>query len=220
MDSLILHLLFPPKCHFCRKVLTGRETDLCHRCREDAPEFTRSKRNFQLIAHWTAVWYYKGNVAKSIRRFKFYNRRGYAKFFARAIAMKLKEDPFEQDIDILTWVPISPVRRFQRGYDQSELLVKALGKELGMTPVRTLKKIRNTEPQSGIRNGAKRRANVFNAYRIVNGEALKGKRILLVDDVITTGATISECAKTIMVSGAECVYAVAVAATPNDKTRR
>ena len=220
MDSLILRLLFPPKCHFCRKVLTYRETDLCHSCRADAPEFSRSKRNFQLIAHWTAVWYYKGNVAKSIRRFKFYNGRSYAKFFARAIAMKLKEDPFEQEIDVLTWVPISPGRRFQRGYDQSELLAKALGKELGMTPVRTLKKIRNTDPQSGIHNSAKRRANVFNAYQVVDGDRLKDKRILLVDDVITTGATISECAKTIMVSGAECVYAVAIAAAVNDKTRR
>ena len=141
MDSVLLRLLFPPKCHFCRKVLTHRETDLCHRCREDAPEFTRSKRSFQLIAHWTAVWYYKGNVARSIRKFKFYNGRSYAKFYARAIAMKLKDEPFEQDIDILTWVPISPLRQFQRGYDQSELIAKALGKELGITPVRILKKI-------------------------------------------------------------------------------
>ena len=104
MDLPLLRLLFPPKCHFCRKVLTYRETDLCHSCREHAPEFTRAKRNFQLVAHWTAVWYYKGDVAKSIRRFKFYNARSYAKFYARAIAMKLKEDPFEQEIDVLTWV--------------------------------------------------------------------------------------------------------------------
>ena len=220
MDSVLLRLLFPPKCHFCRKVLTHRETDLCHRCREDAPEFTRSKRSFQLIAHWTAVWYYKGNVARSIRKFKFYNGRSYAKFYARAIAMKLKDEPFEQDIDILTWVPISPLRQFQRGYDQSELIAKALGKELGITPVRILKKIRNTKPQSGIYNGAKRRANVFNAYQLVANADVKDKRILLVDDVITTGATVSECAKTIMVGGAECVYVIAVAASPNDKTRR
>ena len=220
MDSVLLRLLFPPKCHFCGKILTYQETDLCHSCRENAPEFTHAKRNFQLIAHWTAVWYYKDGVSKSIRKFKFYNARSYAKFFARAIAVKLLEDPFEKEIDVLTWVPISARRRFARGYDQSELLARALGKELGITPVRTLKKIRNTEPQSGIRNAAMRRANVFGAYKVVEDCNLKRKRILLVDDVITTGATVSECAKTIMVSGASCVYAVAVAATPNDKSRR
>jgi ComF family protein len=220
MDSMLLRILFPPKCHFCRKVLTYRETDLCHSCRESAPEFTRAKRNFQLVAHWIAVWYYKEKVPGSIRRFKFYNSRSYAKFFARAIAMKLREDPFEKEIDVLTWVPISAKRRFMRGYDQSELLARALGKELGIEPIRTLKKIRDTEPQSGIRNPAKRRANVFGAYQVVNNCDLRRKRILLVDDVITTGATVSECAKTIMVSGASCVYAVAVAATPNDKSRR
>ena len=223
MDSFLLRLFFPPKCHFCKKVLSYQETDLCHSCRGDAPEFTRSKRNFLLIAHWTAVWYYKDNVANSIRRFKFYNARSYAHFFARSIAMHLKENPFEQEIDILTWVPISRKRRFLRGYDQSELLAKALGKELGIKPVRTLKKVRDTEPQSNIRDSAKRRANVLNAYRVVDDIELKGNRVLLVDDVITTGATISECAKTLMFSGTECVYAVAIAATKqrrNDKNRR
>ena len=220
MDSILLRLFFPPKCHFCGKLLKYRETDLCHSCRENAPEFTRAKRNFQLIAHWTAVWYYKSNVRKSIRKFKFYNGRSYARFYASAIAIKLKDEPFERDIDVLTWVPISRKRWFSRGYDQSELLAKALGKELGIKPIRTLKKIRDTEPQSGIREHAKRRANVFNAYQVVNADRIRNKRVLLVDDVITTGATISECAKTIMVSGAECIYAVAIAATPNDKSRR
>lgn len=215
MLSALTRLLFPPKCHFCRKVLDRNETDLCHSCRTNAPEFTRSKRNIQLIAHWTAVWYYKDGVRNSIRRFKFYNFRNYADFFGRAIAMKLQEDPFGSDFDILTWVPVSRLRRFTRGYDQSELLAKALGKELGMTPIPGLRKLRHTKPQSGIRSSAERRANVFNAYQNINASLFAGKRVLLVDDVVTTGATAAECAKMILVSGAKSVFLATVAATPH-----
>lgn len=220
MDSLLLRLLFPPKCHFCRKVLTRQETDLCHSCREKAPEFIRSKRNFQLVAQWTAVWYYKGSVRNCVRRFKFYNARNYAGFLARELAMKLQNEPFEKDFDVLTWVPISRERKRSRGYDQSELIARALGKELGIKPIPILKKLRDTTPQSGIRDTAARRANIFNAYQPINCAKFAGKRVLLIDDVITTGATVTECAKSIMVGGAECIYVAAVAATSNDKSRR
>ena len=219
MSNFLTRLLFPPKCHFCRKLLDESETDLCHTCRAEAPEFSHSKRNFQLIAQWTAVWYYKGNVRNSIRRFKFYNARGYADFYGRALAMKLQEDPFGDGFDVLTWVPVSPLRRFTRGYDQAELLARALGRELGMTPVPGLVKFRHTKPQSGIRDRALRRANVFNAYRGINPQAFAGKRVLLVDDVVTTGSTAGECAKMLLVSGATHVYLAAVAATPNNKAK-
>lgn len=220
MLSFLTRLLFPPKCHFCRRILNDNETDLCHSCRTNAPEFIRAKRSLHLIAHWTAVWYYKDDVRNSIRRFKFYNARGYADFFGRAIAMQIRESSFPDNFDVLTWVPVSPLRRLTRGYDQSELLAQALGKELGMTPVPGIKKFRHTRPQSGIRNGAERRANVFNAYRGMNQASFAGKRVLLVDDVITTGATASECAKTLLVSGATHVYLATIAATPNHKSRR
>ena len=219
MYRLLLKLLFPPKCHFCKKVLADNETDLCHNCRTTAPEFTRAKRNIQLLAHWTSVWYYKGNVRNSIRRFKFYNARNYADFFGRAIAMKLQDDPIGNNFDVLTWVPVSRIRRLTRGYDQSELIAQALGKELGITPIPGLIKLRHTKPQSGIIGGAERRANVFNAYKGINPSCFAGKRVLLVDDVVTTGATAAECAKMLLVSGATHIFLATVAATPN-KTRR
>lgn len=220
MRSILADLLFPPKCHFCRTVLAKNEKDLCHSCRRDAPEFLRGKRSFTLIAHWTAVWYYSGKVPGSIRRFKFYNARGYADFYARELAVRLQQCEFWDCFDMLTWVPVSPLRRFLRGYDQSELLAIALGKELGMQPVRLLKKIRHTMPQSSIRNASRRRANVMGAYCCENRQLLPGKHILLVDDVITTGATGAECAKTLLVGGAKQVYLAAVAATAYDKKSR
>ena len=215
--NALVALLFPPRCHFCRRLLQENETDLCHNCRSNQPEFIHAKRSFPLIAQWTAVWYYKDKVRKSIQRFKFYNARGYAHFYAREMAIKLQEAPFAEDFDVLTWVPVSPFRRLTRGYDQAELLANALGKELHMTPIRALRKIRHTKPQSTIRDAAKRRANIMNAYKAENISALDGKHILLVDDVVTTGATASECAKTMLFQGATTVSLVAVAATYHHK---
>ncbi|MBR2309792.1 MAG: ComF family protein [Oscillospiraceae bacterium] len=134
--------------------------------------------------------------------------------------MKLQQDPFKDDFDVLTWVPVSSLRRLTRGYDQAELIARALGQELGMTPVPGIIKKRHTKPQSGIHDREMRRANVFNAYEGINPSQFAGKRVLLVDDVVTTGSTAAECAKTLLVSGATHVYLVALAATPNHKSRR
>ena len=194
MFQRITALLFPPKCILCRSLLLQGETDLCHSCRTTTPEIEKSKFRFSFLAGWTAVWYYKDNPRKSLLRYKFSGRRSYAIPYGRLLAMKLEKEGLS-DFDVLTWVPIAPARRFRRGYDQDELLARALGSELGQPAVQTLRKIRNTPPQSGLGNISRRRANVLGAYRAVDPEALRGKRILLVDDIITTGATISECAR-------------------------
>ncbi len=207
----MLRLIYPPKCVLCGAILPSEVTDLCHDCRENAPRFTRAKRNIPFIAQWRAMWYYKDAVRKSIHRFKFGNRRSYADTYARLMAVILQDSLLEK-ADIITWVPVSFQRKFRRGYDQSALIVKALAKESGCACVPLLKKIRHTPPQSGIRTAEARRANVQGAYKAIGKEALSGKRILLIDDVVTTGATASECAKTLMIAGAKEVYFAAVVA--------
>ena len=145
-------------------------------------------------------------------RYKFAGRRCYAAAYGRALAMKLQTEELT-DLDILTWVPVSSLRRMRRGYDQVELLANATAKELGIAPCKTLKKTRNTPPQSGIKDVYRRRANVLGAYKPVNPENIRGKRILLLDDIITTGATASECARTLLTAGAKEVYCAAIAAS-------
>ena len=113
---------------------------------------------------------------------------------------------------MLTWVPVSRLRRLRRGYDQVELLAKAVGRELGLSPVPTLKKIRNNRPQSRLKDPAARRANVLGAYRLLEGAAVKGQRVLLLDDILTTGATAGECARVLLSAGAKEVHCAAVAA--------
>ena len=216
----IATLLFPPKCVLCGRILEKNEFDLCHGCRADNPECSVYRRKFTFLDGWAAVWYYEDNARESILRYKFRGARAYAKCYGRMLAMKLTQE-YPDGFDILTWIPISPQRLRERGFDQVELLAEAVGEELGIQPQRLLKKIRNNPPQSGISGEAERRANVLGAYRVIDPEAVRGMRILVLDDVITTGATVSEAARMLLTAGAKQVYcgAVAVARRDGKKSR-
>lgn len=206
----LFSLLFPPKCVHCGKLLCRDETDLCKNCRENAPVFEKSTFRISFVADWTAVWYYNDNVRYGILRFKFAKRRSYALAYGRFLAMKLMSTG-KTDFDVLTWVTTGWRRKRKRGYDQAELIAKAVAKELGVEAVRTLKKIRTTPPQSSLSSAAQRRANILGAYKVPNPSLVAGKRILLLDDIITTGATASECAKTLLTAGAKEIRFAAVA---------
>jgi ComF family protein len=207
----ISQLLFPQKCLLCREILSSDELDLCHSCRINAPACPISRKKLPFIDSWAAVWYYEDQVRFSLLRYKFYGVRSYAQGYGRLLAMKLQRE-HPDGFDLLTWVPISSVRKLRRGYDQVELLAEAVGKELGMKPVRLLKKTRNNPPQSGIVGQAERRANVLGIYQVVQPQLLSGKKVLLLDDIITTGATAGECARVLLTAGAKEVHCGAVAA--------
>ena len=209
-----LSILYPRKCVLCRAILAKNETDLCDQCRKTAPEFPKAKSTFPFVARWTALWYYKDDVRRSIIRYKFHHARHYAPAYGRLLGMKLLQE-FPEGFDAVTWVPTGAIRKFFRGYDQAQLLAEAVSKELGCRSVKLLKKVRNTPPQSGITDAAKRRANVMAAYAVIH--PVVGQRVLLLDDVITTGATTSECAKTLQIAGAKEIYCAAVAAASHHK---
>ena len=214
MKHRLLSLLFPPRCVLCRKLLREAETGLCHKCRQNTPEVTQIKNHIPFVARSTALWYYKDDARKSLLRFKFYNRRGYAGTYGALLAMKISKDI--PDFDLLSWIPIAPQRRRRRGYDQVQLIAQAVCAELDLPLVPTLRKIRNAPPQSSIRSPAARKANILGAYTAENKEQLQGKRILLLDDILTTGATSSEAARTLLIAGAKEVY-LATMATASHK---
>lgn len=204
-------LLFPPKCILCRRLLGDSETDLCRQCRTETPRYPRRKRKLQFLDSFAAVWYYEGDVRRSLLRYKFYHARSYAPAYGRLLAMELLQ-VHPEGFDVLTWVPVSPLRRLRRGYDQVELLAKAVGRELGMAPTPTLRKVRHNRPQSGVAGAAQRRANVLGVYRAIDPELVRGKRVVLLDDILTTGATAGEAARTLLTAGAGEVHCAAVAA--------
>ena len=132
----LMELLFPPKCILCRKLLKSGEMDLCGACRTDAPEYPGKKINIRFLDSFAAVWYYEGNVRGSILRYKFYNARSYALSYGRILGMKLLRE-YPDGFDVLTWVPVSRLRKMRRGYDQVELLARAVGRELELSPIPT-----------------------------------------------------------------------------------
>jgi len=122
-----MSLLFPRKCILCRTLLEPQETDLCHTCRIEAPEFTKSKFKLSFLAGWTALWYYKGTVRQSLLRFKFHNARSYADIYGRFLAMKLLKEDWA-DFDVLTYVSTGWLRL-------GEMWYKTCGRALKMYPV-------------------------------------------------------------------------------------
>lgn len=216
---MILDLLFPHKCILCGKVLEKEELDLCRSCRTDSPECPVTKAKLPFLDSWVAVWYYEDWVRQSLLRYKFGGTRAYAPGYGRLLAMKLQQE-HPEGFDILTWVPISPIRRLRRGFDQVELLAKYVGKELGMKPMRLLHKVRHNKAQSGISGDAQRRANVLGVYRVTDPQLLTDQRILLLDDIITTGATAGEAARVLLTAGAKEVHFGAVAAARHDTKKK
>lgn len=219
LKNRIIDLLFPRKCILCGKVLTRKQDDLCDQCRRDAEDFTKANKKISFVAGWTALWYYNENVRISMLRYKFYHRQSYGSVYGRLLAIKLHRTTL-CDYDILTWVPISQRRKWKRGYDQVQLIAQSTGQQLGTPAVSTLRKTRHTNPQSRLSDASHRRANILGAYAVPDPSIVAGKRILLLDDIITTGSTVSECAKTLLTAGAKEVFCAAIAAPHNKNNKR
>ena len=213
-----MQFLFPPKCILCRKLLAKEETDLCRDCREHQPEYGTHKIKLSFLAQWTGLWYYKENVRASILRYKFSGRRSYAAAYGRLLAMKLQKEGWDTP-DVLTWVPISRQRKRKRGYDQVELFGKVLAEELGYELVPALQKVRNTKPQSTMGSISHRKANILGAFVVTDPELVRGKCVLLLDDIVTTGATASECARILLTAGAKEVKLATLAVASHETQR-
>ena len=216
-SNLIIRLIFPDKCLLCGKLLPSQPIHICDHCQAHTQEAMKLKQKIPFLSGAFALWYYEGPARNSILRYKFGHKRSYARDYGAILADKLSN---VQQYDLIVWVPVSSLRKLRRGFDQVELVARVFCKELGITPMPCLKKIRHNPPQSGIASAAQRRANVLGAYKVIDPNMVRGKRILLLDDIITTGATISECAKTLMAAGAKEVYGVAIATTRQHKSNQ
>ena len=201
----LLNLLFPPKCVFCGKILKAGQRDICPGCADNLPytEGRAKQGRGDFFDVCVSPLYYRGIVRESFLRYKFSGKRSYAPVYGRMLAACVREHLGE--FDLITWVPVSKRRLRERGYDQSELLCSFMAAELGKESTALLKKIKENPAQSSLVGAEKRRANVLGAYKVLSPEKAAGKRILLVDDIFTTGATLSECARTLLMAGGESV---------------
>ena len=209
--KFVSELLFPWKCVFCGCVL--EKTDICSDCEKNLP-YTKGDsiyQKFPFVDKCVTPLYYKDKVRDSIHRYKF---SGCSAYFARygAIMADCVENNLDcGGIDVISWIPLSRKRQHRRGYNQSELIAREIGRLVGLPCAATLKKIKNNKPQSGTRDAKQRSENVAGVYQVIDGVDIKGKYILLVDDVVTTGSTLSEAARMLKKAGAKAVYCAALA---------
>ena len=129
----------------------------------------------------------------------------YGEFLAKCI------DENHISCDSITWVPLSRARLRSRGYDQARLMAEDLSKRLCVPCEPSLRKIRNNPRQSAAGGAEKRRKNVKDVYSVLPGADIRGKTLLLVDDIVTTGATLSEAASVLRKAGAAGVIALTLA---------
>ena len=213
MASELLRLLFPPRCMFCGALLPRGVEEVCEDCRRAVllSEAPPKSGKGMFYAQAVAALPYDGAVRKAIQRFKFSGRQSYARPLARMMAHAL-ETRMPAAFDVVSFVPTNAHNLRVRGYDHAELLARELAAFTGKPYLAALKKTRRTRPMFDLKP-AERRANVLGAFTLACPPALvQGKVVLLADDVLTTGATVSECARTLLEAGAERVYAVAAAA--------
>ena len=207
----LLDLLFPPKCVFCARVLAGSGDGWCSKCTESLPYANNSGRqDGEFYEFCVSPLYYKGVVRKSILRFKFRGATAYASVYGRFLADCIRDNP-DLGYDIISWVPLSGKRERSRGYDQAMLLALATALELSDVAAETLRKPHDVQAQSELGDKAQRSANISGAYTASDPELIEGKCVLLIDDVVTTGSTLAECAKVLLSAGASRVVCAALA---------
>ena len=213
----LAEVFFPNRCVLCDRLLPDVSRDICPTCHTAASVFMHYPWKIDHVKQWTALWKYTGDVRWSILRYKFWHRKSYATTFGRELGLKLKQKPMP--VDIVTWVPISFLRKVERGYDQSQLIAGEVAYQLGLESVRLLHKRRHNRKQSSIKGTKARMRNVRDVYRAVNVDALKGKRVLLIDDIVTTGATVGEAARMLRDAGAKAVYVACIASATDPHFR-
>ena len=199
----VLDLLFPPKCPFCQKILAEPRAPVCPECRPGLPwlEGAAAERQVDFADGCFSPLAYRGTVPQAVHRYKFSRVRALGKPFA-ALMTQCLSDRLPEGADLLCWAPLSKKRLRERGFDQAELLAREVGRLLSVPAGPALKKVRDTSA---------RRANAQGAYSLLPGAGLTGRRVVLVDDVVTSGATLSACAALLRQAGAERVYCLTLA---------
>lgn len=208
--SDLIDMFFPSKCTFCGRYLKMRENDICPKCKESLPYTENNARlKGEFFSICIAPLFYKDDVKKAVKRFKFNGKTHYARPFGVLLAESIRQN-LAGKYDLITWVPLSRKKYKIRGYSQAEMLAMSAALELDDVAAEILEKIKDTPAQSSLKGSAQRKANASGAYVVKDADMVRDKKILIIDDIITTGATLSECARILLNAGAKEVMGAAL----------
>jgi len=206
-----IYPITPPLCPACGVMFESRTgaDHYCGDCLEDSRFFRRAR----------AALLYQATVPELIRRFKYKGKLQLAAPFGAVLFLAFRKYWADDPVDLIIPVPLHPKRFRNRGFNQSYLLLrnwkqllKQQGSQLQPASIATnvLVRVKSTAPQAGL-NRRERVRNIQHAFKVQLPERVRSKRILLVDDIFTTGATIDECARILLGSGAERVDVLTLA---------
>ena len=208
----IIEMFYPNVCGICDKLT---KYDICPKCLKKLNEMKQCKKHIYLKKNFTThiyIFKYQDIIRENIIKYKFNDQAYRYKGFANFLRKDKKVCGFFEKYDIIIPVPISKIRNKIRGYNQSELIVTEIAKNMTNMHVFTniLYKTKNALPQSSL-NKNQRQVNLKGAYKVKNSDIIKDKKILLFDDIYTTGSTIDECAKVLKLAGAKEIGALTLA---------
>ena len=207
----LVSVFFPQRCACCGRVIVPSAL-FCPECLAALPKtvYERSAVGGFLCS---AALLYEEPYSTALKRFKFHSKPGGLRGFAY-LTVKAARERFEgKDFDAVTCVPMTRLAVFKRGYNQSEELARACAKLMALPFEPVLEKYRSNAPQRTL-NRSQRAKNVRGVFRIRESHSVTGKRYLLIDDVITTGSTLGECARVLKTGGCSEVCCAVLCTTP------
>ena len=218
MLEFVLNFLFPPICVSCEKNtqnLFSKEENkwICNLCNKRIIKFKKAQilkvRNIY-YNKFIYIFEYKHIIRKLMLNYKFKGRPYISNFFVEII---LKDKNLCRNIlnyDIIVPVPMSKEKLYKRGYNQTELVANGISKELKIETKKLLQKKENIKTQSSLLKVGRSR-NIRNAFYILEPEKIRDKKVILLDDIFTTGATVRECAKKLKEAGAKEILVLVLA---------
>ena len=195
--------LYPRRCPLCDGILKRKEGRLCTVCRRNV------RPGRYLFPGGFDVFPYQDRYREAVQRFKYNGRAEYAAFFADMIRISGKDMLAAWRPDVLIPIPVHAARLRERGYNQAEELARELGKQIQIPCLCTaVLRSRNTLPQNAL-TPEERRRNLKNVFVVRKGAVIP-KKVVLVDDIRTTGSTLEELARAVVSAGAEEIHAVCI----------
>lgn len=213
-------LFFPELCLVCGRKLSDGERVMCTRCRVTMPLTIRSAddlyrrfdNHFEPVCAVSFFNYVHGSAhSRIVLGIKFHGQRRAAVEMGRWFGRRLREEGSPVcSADMLVPLPLSRGRALERGFNQSELIARGIGMETGVpVETRAVARVRYSDPQSLQRSRTDRFRNVTGVFAVTRPELLAGRHIVIVDDVVTTGSTVTSCAMAILEAVSDCRISVA-----------
>lgn len=189
----ILSFFYPERCPYCNKLIEAEDI-ACKECMQKLIEKQRPITRGAMGCRCVSSFVYDGHVRRMLLRIKYHERIQHIRQVAHIMAKDIRWCYGDNNFDLITAVPMHPKDKRERGYNQCDMLAKELSKLLDIPYAVTLEKVKKTRKQHHL-TYSERKNNLRGAFKAIDKDSIKGKRILLIDDIVTSGYTLGNCAK-------------------------